>query len=315
MAQEKAHSKYVAENRAECPALRGVGGERTKFKLPEDVATAGGGAAADPHPQFLYHGGPVVLDPRVFAMFVGDWSSPANQARSTRLIQYLKDLVVSSYMNILSQYGCGTAGSFIGSAFVANSDHNMSEKDIHKLIQLAINAGTIPEPANHNNCYILFLDDATGVKDRGLKIVMCEANSDNAFGYHHVFTTAAGNPCNYAIIPGLSNVCLTETCHGSATCSLHTTQTQEQRQTQVASHEFSEMISNPDGNAWFDGSDGEENGDLCNGIPGTITVSGRTWTVQRMYSKTDDVQSHGANICVLPPSHPLPALVPNVARL
>jgi hypothetical protein len=34
-----------------------------------------------------------------------------------------------------------------------------------------------------------------------------------------------------------------------------------------------------------------------------------------MYSKTDDVQSQGANICVLPPSHPLPALVPNVARL
>jgi len=314
MAQEKTGSRYVAERRAECPSLRGVGGERTKFRLPEDVATAGG-AAADPHPKFLYHGGPVVLDPRVFAMFVGDWTSPANQARSTRLIQYLKDLVVSPYMNILSQYGCGTAGTFIGSAFVHNTSDNLTELTIHQLIQTAINASTIPEPTNHNNCYILFLDDATGVKDRGLKIVMCEAKSDNAFGYHHIFSTAAGNPCNYAIIPGLSNACLTETCHGSASCSLHTTQTQEQRQTQVASHEFSEMISNPNGDAWFDGSDGEENGDLCNGIPGTITVSGRTWTVQRMYSKTDDLQSHGGNICVLPPAHPLPPLVPNVARL
>ena len=34
------------------------------------------------------------------------------------------------------------------------------------------------------------------------------------------------------------------------------------------------MISNPKGNAWFDEDGGNENGDICNGIPGTI-VHGR----------------------------------------
>lgn len=291
---------------------RGVKGERVK--LPSNV-TAAGVASANPHARFLYHGGAVVLNPQVFAIYLGNWTSAASQARAVRLGQYLTDLVASTYMNILSQYSCGTSGKFIGSAFVANANHNLHEKDIHQILQTAINNKAIPEPVNHNNVYAVFLDDLTGVKDTGIKVVMCEAHSDNAFGYHNVFTTAANNPCNYAIIPGLSDLCLNETCHGSPGCSLQTTQTQEQRQTQVASHEFAEMISNPNGDAWFDDSDGSENGDLCNGVPGTIAVAGRTWTVQRMYSKADDLKSHGNNICVLPPANPIAPLVPNVARL
>ena len=308
-------SGLVAAQRHRRPQ-RGVSGEgaKAKFNLVADVTVAGT-AGADPHPRFLYHGGAVVLDPQVFAVYVGDWIAPASQARAARLNQFLTDLVASSYMNILSQYGCGTAGSFIGAAFVANVNHELQETTIHQLIQAAIDSGTIPEPTNHNSCYVLFLDDATGVKDPGLKIVMCEADSDNAFGYHNVFATVANNPCNYAIIPGLSDTCLDDTCHGSHTCSLRTTQTQEQRQTQVASHEFAEMISNPNGDAWFDDSSGNENGDLCNGMPGTITVAGRTWTVQRMYSKADDVSSKGGSICILPPAKPLPPLLPSVARL
>src|SRR5262249_34837248 len=220
--------------------------------LPDDVTTAGaaGAAGGDPHPRFLYHGGPVVESPKAFAIYLGDWTSAANKARATRLNHFLTDLVASKYMNIMSQYGCGTSGSFIGSAVVANTDHDLSEANIHHILQAAINAKTIPEPVNHNNVYIVFPHDQTRVKDRKLKIVMCEAKSDNAFGYHNVFKTAAKNPCNYAIIPGLSDACLTETCHGSPTCSLHPTQNQEQRQTQVASHEFAEMISNPKGDAW-----------------------------------------------------------------
>jgi len=313
MNNEKSDSKSQTTQKDNSKAKRGVQGEQVRFKPPPD-ATAAAPTGADPHPAFSYHGGAVVLNPRAFAIYLGDWTSAANQARATRLNQYLTDLVASSYMNILSQYGCGTSGSFIGSAFVANANHNLHEKNIHQILQAAISSNTIPEPANHNNVYIVFLDDLTGVKDRGLKVVMCEPKSDNAFGYHNVFTTAGNNPCNYAMIPGLSDLCLNETCKGSPTCSLHTTQTQEQRQTQVASHEFSEMISNPNGDAWFDDSDGEENGDLCNGIPGTITVSGRTWTVQRMYSKADDLSSHGNNICILPPATPIAPLVPSVKR-
>src|SRR5260370_39035461 len=69
------------------------------------------------------------------------------------------------------------------------------------------------------------------------------------------------------------------------------------------SHEFGEMITDPQLNAWWDSGGGEE-GDICNGESATIAVGANTWTVQKSYSKTDDVASNGANFCVV--SHPSP---------
>ena len=75
------------------------------------------------------------------------------------------------------------------------------------------------------------------------------------------------------------------------------------------------MITDPDveGNeGWTNplGSGPHENGDICNGSNGTITVGANTWTVQQMYSKFDDQQTNGATICVLGSPFPLPSLLP-----
>ena len=45
---------------------------------------------------------------------------------------------------------------------------------------------------NEAACVLLYLDDATGVNDAD-GAVMCEATSDNAFGYHDHFVTTAGD--------------------------------------------------------------------------------------------------------------------------
>jgi hypothetical protein len=87
---------------------------------------------------------------------------------------------------------------------------------------------------------------------------------------------------------------------------LHITETQEQRQTQVTSHEYAEMVTDPQLTAWFE--PGAENGDICNGESATITVGPNTWTVQRMYSKFDDINSNGAVQCVVEPVNPIPKL-------
>jgi hypothetical protein len=51
---------------------------------------------------------------------------------------------------------------------------------------------------------------AIGMSKSGLyQIVMCEANSDTAFGYHNFFTTTAAHKCYYAVVPGLDDTCLT----------------------------------------------------------------------------------------------------------
>jgi len=151
---------------------------------------------------------------------------------------------------------------------------------------------------------ILFLDENVRVRDS--RATMCEANGDTAFGYHFFFRTSAGHQCYYSVIPALNDTCLQNSCAQDASCSLHLNQTQEQRRTQVATHEFSEMVTDPELSAWLDPVTGNENGDDCNGSSGSITVNGRTWNVQQMYSKTDDAA--GRTACVLVPQNPIPPI-------
>jgi hypothetical protein len=264
-------------------------------------------ALASAYPNFNYHGGVVVVKPLVYTIFLGDWVSAQNQDRANRLNQFIIDLMNSTYMNILSQYGSGSTGSFIQSVFIANSNLTLKDADIRVILQDAINNSRIPEPKNPSNVNIIFLDNATGIKDTD--IIICEPANDNAFGYHNFFTTGAGNSCYYAVVPGLIDDCLRKSCGSDSTCSLQLGHSQEQRQTQVTYHEFSEMISDPQLNAWFDPNDGE-NGDICNGQSGTIGVGANTWLVQLMYSKTDDDKSNGKITCISSVVNPYPSLIP-----
>jgi hypothetical protein len=236
------------------------------------------------------------------------WSDAAHSQRSLRLNQSVKDSLNSQYMNILSQYGVGTgagSGRFIQSSFVSNVPAQLDENGIAGQIQSLIDAGTLPEPLNASNnvALIIYLDETIAVSQPGLR--MCEPNSDDAFGFHFDFVTRAGNEFYYAVIPSLNDACIQNTC-GTGGCSLNLTQTQEQRLTQVTSHEFAEMCADPKfQQGWF-GLQSDENGDICNGLPGSITVIPNTWNVQLEYRKTDDQTSGGTIVCVLGAAAPLP---------
>ena len=261
-------------------------------------------------PGFTYHGGPVISAPEVHSTFWGSlWSHADHQARATRLNQFLTDLATSTFMNVLSQYGVGL-GQFVGSTFVANVPDVLHDTDIHGIIQSKIDDGTFPEPGDPSNlALIIYLDENMGVEDPD--ITMCEPTSDNAFGYHNFFITSAGNPFYYAVIPSVDDTCVHNTCPDDASCSLHRAQTQEQRQTQVTSHEFAEMTTDPQLNAWFDPDPNNgENGDICNGESATITVGANAWTVQRTYSKADDMATNGESFCLSEAPNPLEPLHP-----
>ena len=179
----------------------------------------------------------MISTPQVHILFVGDWSGTANQNRLTRLTQFVSDLLGSRYMNILSQYGCGTSGTVASTGTVAAPSNNLSATDVHNIMQNAINDQIIPEPTARATCVLLYLDGATAVNDAG--VVMCEATSDNAFGYHFHFVTTAGNTYPYGVVPGLTDACLKNSCPGGdSACTLQLSATQEQRQTQVTSHEL-----------------------------------------------------------------------------
>lgn len=309
--------------------LHGVAPKKLKKKmlLGGDPTSEGSGAGA--WPNMLYQGGPVIHNPNVYVVFVGDWTSAANQTRATRLAQFVTDLLNSSFMNILSQYGVGSTGTVAGSVFLAEATTSLTHSDLVTLLQNAINSNSLPEPAG-SDCYILYLADNLAVNDTVTGAVMCEASSDNAFGYHTFFTTTAGNPFYFAIIPGLTDTCLSNSCPmGNSGCNLQTTQTQEQRQTGISSHELSEMFSDPQITgtiaasklAWYDPVDingfsaAGEIGDVCAGNYGTITVGPNAWTVQLMYSKLDDQETNGSPSCVNSESFPLPSLLPAISLI
>ena len=273
------------------------------------------GPAVGAFPGFVYNGGPVITAPQVYTSFWGPlWSQDAtHQARANRLGAFHADLLKSGFMNVLSQYGVGSgagkAGDFVQATFVGSVPNTLTDLGIQGIIQSSITGGTLPEPTNPSNvALVIYLDETIGVNDRKDGLVLCEPTNDTAFGYHNFFITAAGNPFYYAVIPALSDACLTETCPGDdAGCSLHLSETQEERLTQVASHEFAEMTTDPQLNGWVDPKNGE-NGDICNGESDTVTVGTNTWTVQRIYSKRDDINSKGKLYCLSQASAPEPRL-------
>jgi hypothetical protein len=318
-----AEVRPVKDTSAEKRSGRKVGGVSAKGQgerppwLEAQPEAPGMGPAAPVHGDFVYNGGPVITCPLIYTSFWGSlWlSDPAHIQEAGRLSQFLTDLVNSDYMNVLSQYGVGSgkgSGLFIQASFISNVPTALKDSDIHNIIQSAINGGAIPEPPHNNttNVLVTFLDENTGVNDPNLGIVMCEPAGDNAFGYHFDFTTAAGNPFYYAVIPGLNDPCLKNSCSNDASCSLHLAQTQEARRTQVTSHEFIEMCTDPKFQKGWWGPFSDENGDICNGEADNITVGPNTWDVQRQYSKFDDINSNGASFCVTTAPNPIPKLSP-----
>lgn len=289
-------------------ARRKVGGVDAQKAGPH-----GGPAPAAPaHADFIWNGGPVITCPLIYASFWGShWADATHQAQSVRLIQFLKDVLASTWMNIMSQYGAGSgqgSGLYVQASFISNVPATLTDADIHAVIQGAINSNAIPEPPANNttNVIVIYLDESVAVKDPGFGVTMCEPTGDNAFGYHFDFVTAKGNNCYYAVIPSLDDQCIKNTCPGG--CSLNLSETQEQRRTQVTSHEFAEMITDPKfPTGWF-GNSSDENGDICNGETATITVGTNTWHVQRIYSKTDDINSNGTNFCLASAPTPVPKL-------
>jgi hypothetical protein len=269
---------------------------------------------------FTNHGGPVIACPQIYAGFWGqNWYYDAGwQALAAQITQFLTDLPRSNYMNVLAQYGAGGGAGLAGSFFQGHTlaiTGELNDQDVQNWIQILIDFKALPEPPAAGSAaqvMMIFLDETIGVNaptlDGGISLCFPDAANPYTpadFGYHNFFTTQAGHPMYYGVIACCSDSCLQESCPDDNYCSLHLSQTQLQRMTQVASHEFSEILTDPQLNAWYAPYVGEI-GDICNGEAGTITVSGRTWTVQKEYSLATDIATNGQEVCITSAANPLP---------
>jgi hypothetical protein len=258
---------------------------------------------------FTNHGGPVVTSPQVRAVYWGSsWHDSNHVVEQARYNSFLSDLLQSSVMNLLSQYGVGSGNFVDGSFSDLTIPANLTDAQIQAILQGYFSAGSVPEP-NGNQAIFIFLDETVAVNDPGAGLVLCEPSGDTAFGYHNFFITAKGNPAYYAIIPALTNACLQASCGGNAGCTLSLNDTQEQRVTEVTTHEFGELCSDPQLNAWTDSS-GNEIGDVCAGNDQDISVNGRTWRVQTLWDNNANACDVGASGTPPPPPPPPPVPPP-----
>lgn len=258
-------------------------------------------------PNFKYNGGLLINFPQVYTSFWGPSVTDATHiARASRLNQFVQDMLRSRYIGILGQYGT-LPGTFVSSnSDTISTGHTpiqMGKSDIERTIQILIDAGEIPEPPESDNNIVLlvYLDEHIEVNQPQR---MCESTSDTAFGYHDYFKTKNGHFLFYAIIPSLDDNCIRNSCPGGDLgCSLKLTQTQEQRLTQVTSHEYAEMCTDPIfTEGWYQNvNSSEEVGDICNSDSTTISVGNNQWTVQLLYSNIDDRVSNGSVTCVSEP--------------
>lgn len=252
---------------------------------------------------FTNHGGPVVASPQVHAIFWGQgWINPERPAPRPSIEQFLKDLLNSTIMNLLAQYGVG-AGSYVGSMSDPRISGTLTDANIQSQLQAYFGNGTLPEP-DGNSVHMIFFDENVEVDDPGLGIVMCEPAGDTAFGYHNFFATSKMNPAYYAVMPALDDTCVTESCSGSSGCTLSLSDTQLQRITEVSTHEFGELCSDPQLDAWTDAS-GNEIGDVCGGNNADITVGTNTWRVQKLWDNAAG-QCTAGSISPVPSPQPPP---------
>ncbi len=238
-----------------------------------------------------YFGGPVLANVQVVPVFYG----PLVKAEViTKMPQFYADITASSYWSWLCEYdtptqhiGPGTATpGYVITTVATNSSKQISTTDaaLQTLLVQQVALGVLPAP-NSNTLYMVHFPSFVTLAGP-----LGSGNSCVSFcAYHNSFTSGTNVYVYAAIMDSYTGGCSTG-CGANATGL--------ENQTETASHELIEAVTDPyvglDTSSayaypcgWADNNNAcGEVADVCDdGGPGdTITVSGRTWVVQEIWS-------------------------------
>jgi len=260
------------------------------------------------NPKLSYFGGPVVSNPVVVPVY---WNSDVNAEIVQKMPQFLSDVTNSSYWGAVAEYGTvgltpgsdqviGTGSSTMGYTLsptkcpAGTNRCTVSDAQLQTELTEDITAGILPAETldaqgNPNTIYMVFfppLVSLTAPDNSGTSCVQFCA-------YHNTGTIGTNNtPLLYgAIMDDYSGAC-SNGCGESSTPF--------ENESSVTSHELVEAVTDADIGllpatasaavapaAWYDNNNNcGEIMDICdNGLNGdTITVDGRSWIVQEMWS-------------------------------
>ncbi len=218
---------------------------------PGDVGlapTAGGTSASSP---ISYHGGPVIATPKAYLIWYGNWNQ-ANGSDTPAGQQIVRDFVShvgsSPYFDINQSYpgvtGAVTAAGETSDAYSRGS--RLRDSDVQTIVTSAISSGRLPYDVDG----VYFVLTSSDVSERsGFCTRYC--------GWHTAATASVGH-IRYSFV-GNANRCL-------SACAAQTVGPNGNAgvdgMVSVIAHELEEATTDPDLNAWYDGS-GAENADKC----------------------------------------------------
>jgi hypothetical protein len=224
---------------------------------------------------------PIVRCPLVYTSFWGNsWTDAAHQNLARQLNHFHKDLLESDFMNVLTQYGVDPRrGKFVQTSFLAGVPESLNAEEYKKILKQFIRPDIMTEPqdAAKNafvNVIVIYLDENARIDRKDLQL---NSPGAQASGFHGSFKPEVNqHSLYYSFVAYAPDVNVG---------------------TVVASHEFAEMLTDPeprteDRRAWWGkpekgGEPGTEIADVCEGQNDTITVGTNRWVVQKIYSVTD----------------------------
>jgi hypothetical protein len=252
-----------------------------------------GGAPAEVNPDTVhtgnginYHGGPIMPNTvNVYLIFYGKWINGAHQSdskASKRLIkQFVTGISGSPFEMINSTYGDNShdvtglvnlAGS-LGMAYPFGAA--LGSTGARSAVNKAITSGKLPADSNA----VYFLLTSSDVSEGGFCTGYCGYHGRSTISGKDIKWSFIGNPDR------CPNACEEQTKspnHNSGADGL----------VNILSHELEEAISDPDLNAWYFDSNGNENADACAWQFGTLlggslgnrgyneTFGGHNWLLQ-----------------------------------
>jgi hypothetical protein len=216
-------------------------------------------------PSVTYHGGAVLADVGVEALFLGSaWQTdPSLAPLAAQLGGYLQVLTGGSFMDALSRSGYGVGrGSYLDSGTDAMPMWwIISDAQIQQEIAASISNGTLQAP-DANRLYVVYVQPGVAVTSP------FGESTFGVLGYHSDFQGPTGTPVSYAVLPFPSE-------NNSFIPGLNPFETL----TAVTSHELAESVTDPYGDnvgrpAWYDntwrdpvsGAQGAEIGDMTENV-------------------------------------------------
>jgi hypothetical protein len=250
-------------------------------------ATAGGTGALS---AITYHGGPVMGTPNVYVIWYGNWNqgNGSDTSGGQALVNaFLGGESNSAYFKINTTYSA-SGGAPTGAISVKSSTTDaysqgtrLSDSKVLAVVSNAITSGKLPKDTNG----VYFVLTSSDVSEN--------SGFCNRYCGWHTHGTVSGADIKYSFV-GNANRCL-------SSCAAQTSSPNGNAgvdgMISVIAHELEEATTDPDLNAWYDGS-GAENADKCawtfgqlkSSLPGQVCSGGtcynqnwggHNWLIQR----------------------------------